>query len=151
MIEPLHGVTRDTAGPGQPAGHPRATFGNTPRTSSYVASRGPSFGAAHGPSSGASPFSSHVAGPLPSRQAAPPAGPDVQDQRYAALAAWSASAETITMAAVEAGPGSAYPRKVWENPEPEVRRHAVPANRVALLLAVLAAAGILAVLVAGLS
>lgn len=142
MIEPLHGVTRDTAGSGQPAGQPRATSRNTPWASSYVAP---------GQSSGASPVPSYHAGPLPTRQAVPPTGPDLQDQRYAALAAWSASAETITMAAVEAGPGSAYPRMIVENPEPGAHRTAVPTHRIAFLLAVAAVVGILAVLVAGLS
>lgn len=136
MIEPLHGVTRDTAGPGRPADAPRSAPADTPRTSSYVA------------------------GPLPSRPATPPAGPDLRDHRYAALAAWSASAETITMAAVEVGPGSAYPGRSVPNPEAGARRRAAPPAVAApgrpsrrpgiivpALLAVLAVLAILTVLV----
>jgi hypothetical protein len=93
--------------------------------------------------------SSYVAGPLPSRPATPPAGPDLRDHRYAALAAWSASAETITMAAVEAGPGSAYPEMSVTNPEAGAHRRAAPTVLAAprLRMAVPALLALLAVLV----
>ncbi|MEU8657675.1 hypothetical protein [Actinoplanes philippinensis] len=77
MIEPLHGVTRDTAG-SLPEGEHR-------------------------------PATPPAAPPLPSRRATPPAGPDLGDHRYAALAAWSASAGTITMALSRRGTGSRTP------------------------------------------
>ncbi|MFC4064814.1 hypothetical protein [Actinoplanes subglobosus] len=81
------------------------------------------------------PRTSPYADPLPARPAtAPagqPAGPDFGDQRYAALAAWSASAETITMAAVVAGPADAYPPRVGNDRKAGAPRRAVPRTHAA--------------------
>lgn len=62
--------------------------------------------------------------------------PDLLDQRYDALAAWSESAETMTMAAVRAEPSPAYAPGV----EADVPHHAAPSRRARV--AVVATAGV---------
>ncbi|GAA0423688.1 hypothetical protein Aca07nite_22900 [Actinoplanes capillaceus] len=62
--------------------------------------------------------------------------PDLMGQRYDALAAWSESAETMTMAAVRAEPSPAYA----SGAEADGPRHAAPSRRARV--AVVAAAGV---------
>ncbi|GGM96932.1 hypothetical protein GCM10010109_00550 [Actinoplanes campanulatus] len=62
--------------------------------------------------------------------------PDLMDQRYDALAAWSESAETMTMAAVRTEPSPAYA----SGAEADGPRHAAPSHRARV--AVVAAAGV---------
>jgi hypothetical protein len=71
--------------------------------------------------------------PLPNRRSAiaddlgdePRVAPDVMGHRYEALAAWSESAATMTMAAVATEPLFPYPRNV-KKPQAGAPRHAVP-------------------------
>lgn len=97
MIEPSPGVRRDQPDP----------YGTGDGATRYD----PGTGATWEQPARYQDYPEYTPEPLPARspgETAPPAAPDLGDHRYAALAAWNESAQTMTMAAVGSEPRPAY-------------------------------------------